>query len=842
MIRLRSAVVTRLSSSSSFLSLSTATTSMSLTRRTRSYLEKITTSTFSSSAYNSNSSSSSSSSSSTFISSTDDRPFQKVLVANRGEIACRVIRTCQRMGIPTVALYSVADGPGCLHASMADERYQIGTGPHPTDSYLLHDQVLDIALRSGAQAIHPGYGFLSENASFCKAVANTPGLTFVGPGVDAITAMGSKSESKAIMEDAGVPTTPGYYENVTGSGDGVGETTSQAQDPQKLLHEAVQIGFPLLIKAVMGGGGKGMRLVWSENEFLDKLEACQRESLNSFGDERVLLEKYLIKPRHVEIQVVADHHGNVVHLYERDCSLQRRHQKIIEEAPASDLPTELRERFGEMGKKAAQAVGYVNAGTVEFLLDTQAPDQFYFCEMNTRLQVEHPITELITGQDLVEWQLRVAAGQELPIRNQEDIPCHGHAFEARIYAENPDKGFLPATGQVWHHQPPANPNGEGVDPSGGVRVDTGIQAGQDVGVYYDPMICKLIVHDETREAALQKLVTSLKQYQIAGVPTNIDFLVRCAQHQGFQIAGEVNTGFLEDYMDDVLPHEQKATEGQASTISSSSSSSHLSTAVGVFVTMLKLEGRIGITDLETERRKQSSPWNSLSGSWTLGGLSQRNIRLADGTSVQCTSLRDGSFEITIPSLNDKEGEGSESSSSPPAVIIHLNGTLSSNGRLDVVVNHTQRISGTAALRPQRDDGDDSNDDAMFNVCIWPQSSELFHNSDHDYAWNVFVENPMSVSRSSHGSSSSSPGSAHGSIKAPMPGKISRINVSIGDTVKDGDVLMLMEAMKMEHPIVSPVSGIITELSYEVDDIVSDGVKLAVVENNTPSGEEDDQAA
>jgi 3-methylcrotonyl-CoA carboxylase alpha subunit len=636
--------------------------------------------------------------------------------------------------------------------------------------------------------------------------------------------MGSKSESKAIMEDAGVPTTPGFYENFTVNSNTDGGRKFQAQDPQKLLHEAVRIGFPLLIKAVMGGGGKGMRLVWTETEFLDMLEACQRESLNSFGDARVLLEKYLTKPRHVEVQIIADHHGNIVHLYERDCSLQRRHQKIIEEAPASDLPSALRERFGEMGKRAAQAVGYVNAGTVEFLLDTQEQDKFYFCEMNTRLQVEHPITELITGIDLVEWQLRVAAGQELPIRNQEDIPCQGHAFEARIYAENPTKSFLPATGHIWHHYPPATPNREGVVPFGGVRVDTGIQAGQDVGVYYDPMICKLIVHDENRDAALQKLVTSLKRYQISGVPTNIDFLVRCAQHQGFKKAGAVNTGFLEDYMDDLLPvQDLSSVDGQAAT---SSTSSHLSTAVGVFIALLQLEGRVGIIDLEAERRKHCTPWNSLSGSWTLGGLAQRTVQLSNGTKAVCTSRRDGSFDISLPSRNEGEVPN----------VIHISGTLSSDGRLDVVINTNIRISGTAVMHRQRGDGDDSgNDDAMFHICIWPDSPELFH-SDQDYVWSVIVENPLSVSRSQNGRGYS--GAAHGSIKAPMPGKISRINVSIGDAVHEGDVLMLMEAMKMEHPIVSPVSGILTELLYEVNEIVSDGVTLAVVDNPT---EEDETA-
>jgi 3-methylcrotonyl-CoA carboxylase alpha subunit len=688
------------------------------------------------------------------------------------------------MGIPTVALYSVADGPHALHASMADESYLIGSGPHPTESYLLQDQVLEIAQKSGAEAIHPGYGFLSENATFCEKVNAAENLTFIGPPVPAITAMGSKSQSKAIMEQAGVPTTPGYYDQ------------DETQNPDVLLQEAVKIGFPLLIKAVMGGGGKGMRLVWSEHEFLDKLEACQRESLNSFGDARVLLEKYLLKPRHVEVQVVGDHHGNYVHLFERDCSLQRRHQKIIEEAPASDLPPELRERFGEMGKRAAEAVGYYNAGTVEFLLDTQEPDQFYFCEMNTRLQVEHPITELVTGVDLVEWQLRVAAGETLPIVNQEDITCNGHAFEARIYAENPARNFLPAVGTVWHHNPPAELN-TGISDDG-VRVDTGIQAGSEVGVYYDPMICKLIVHDENREKALQKLIKSLQQYQIAGVPTNIDFLIRCAQHPGFQVAGEVNTGFLDDYMDEVLPEvsqDRDASEMQPPP---------MATAIGVFASLLKLERRIGIEDLELERRRQSSPWNSLSGSWINSGNVQRKMQLADGANVTCTALRDGSYQVDV--------EGEEGSSS-----FHIDGTLSASQEMKIVVNHTHRITLTTALHDTHD--------GLIQVCMWPQSPELLNQGS--YFWQVAVENPLLPSSLHHGVGASA---GHGTIKAPMPGKISRINFAVGDTVEEGDVLLLMEAMKMEHTIVSPVSGVLQSLGGKVGDVVADGALLAMVES------------
>jgi 3-methylcrotonyl-CoA carboxylase alpha subunit len=629
---------------------------------------------------------------------------------------------------------------------------------------------------------------LSENAAFCQKVNETEGVTFIGPPVPAITAMGSKSKSKAIMDQAGVPTTPGFYD----------ASESPVQDPQELFQQAVQIGFPLMIKAVMGGGGKGMRLVWKENEFLDKLEACQRESQNSFGDARVLLEKYLWKPRHVEVQVVGDHHGNYVHLYERDCSLQRRHQKIIEEAPASDLPAELRERFGEMGKRAAQAVGYYNAGTVEFLLDTQEPDQFYFCEMNTRLQVEHPITELVTGVDLVEWQLRIAAGEMLPILNQDEMPCNGHAFEARIYAENPARQFLPATGTVWHHAPPAESNA-GIN-ANGVRVDTGIQKGAEIGVYYDPMICKLIVHDETREKALKKLVQSLQQYQIAGVPTNIDFLIRCAQHHGFQSAGKVNTGFLDDFMNEVLPAIPE--DGVVNEIVATPP---MAVALGVFASMLKLEGRLGVVDLETERRRQSSPWNSLSGSWTTGGNVQRTLQLTDGKNIVCTSLRDGSYQVQIFSDDTQE-------EAPPS--FHVNGTISSNQEMKVVVDHTHRITLITALQET---------DGVIQVCMWPQSPELIRQGS--YFWQILVENPFISSSLQRGAAASA---GHGTIKAPMPGKISRINFAVGDVVEEGDVLLLMEAMKMEHTIVSPVSGVLWNISYQVGDVVADGATLALV--------------
>jgi 3-methylcrotonyl-CoA carboxylase alpha subunit len=710
-----------------------------------------------------------------FLSESPKRPpdIEKVLIANRGEIACRVIRTCRRLNIPTVAVYSVADGPNALHARMADEAFQIGTGPTPSDSYLRQDDLLMIAAQTGAQAIHPGYGFLSENAGFSNRVTGA-GLYFVGPGEGAIHAMGSKSHSKAIMEQAGVPTTPGYYND-------------DNQEAEFLRQQAVEIvGFPLLIKAVMGGGGKGMRLVWKESEFIEALASCQRESQSSFGDDRVLLEKYLVQPRHVEVQVVADSHGNVVHLYERDCSLQRRHQKIIEEAPASDLPPALRQELGDMGKLAARAAGYVNAGTVEFLLDTQEPGKFYFCEMNTRLQVEHPISEMITGIDLVEWQLRIAAGEELPILNQEDIPCRGHAFEARVYAENPARNFLPATGNVWHHNPPAEMNtGASAE---GVRVDTGIQPGQDISVYYDPMISKLIVHGETREMALNKLVDALKRYQIAGVPTNIEFLVKCADHATFRKAGAVNTGFLDDHADDVRVEEHALPRPMAQ-------------AVGAFASLLHLEKRFGVPG-DQAVATGVSPWSSLSGSWRMGGQSGRARRILkldnDGGDVECVSNRDGSFDIRAAGNGLEDGEW-----------FHVAGAVDRDSNMHVVVNKTQRIAVKTVLQAA---------EGVIRVRMWPERLD-------DFFWSMDFKNPLEPAASQADLAAS----GEGFVKAPMPGRISRVNAAVGDTVQGGEVVMVMEAMKMEHAIKAPRDGILAEIRYKANDLVDDGAVLLVLE-------------
>jgi 3-methylcrotonyl-CoA carboxylase alpha subunit len=441
--------------------------------------------------------------------------FTKILIANRGEIACRVIATCRRLGIRTVAVYSEADA-GSRHVRLADEAYCVGPAAS-RESYLRADRILEVAKQSGAQAVHPGYGFLSENEGFAEACA-AAGVVFIGPPVSAIRAMGSKSAAKALMEKAGVPLVPGYH--------------GDQQEPAFLRSQADRIGYPVLIKASAGGGGKGMRVVERSEDFEAALASCQREARASFGDDRVLIEKYLVRPRHIEIQVFGDSQGQVIHLHERDCSAQRRHQKVVEEAPAPGMSAERRAAMGKAACDAARAVGYVGAGTVEFIADQSG--SFYFMEMNTRLQVEHPVTEMITGQDLVEWQLRVAAGQPLPL-SQEQVPLRGHSIEVRVYAEEPEKGFLPSIGRLVHCAPPAV--------SANVRVDTGVEQGDEISPHYDPMIAKLIVWDENRERATERMLAALSQFQIVGVGNNIAFLSRLVGHAEFR-AGTVDTGLI----------------------------------------------------------------------------------------------------------------------------------------------------------------------------------------------------------------------------------------------------------------------------------------------------------
>ena len=434
--------------------------------------------------------------------------FNRILIANRGEIACRIIKTARRLGIETVAVYSEADR-NSRHVRLADQAILIGPAAS-AQSYLCTEKIIAAAKSCGAEAIHPGYGFLSENTTF-RLACDEAGIVFIGPPATAIQAMGSKSAAKKLMEPANVPLMPGYH------GDN--------QEADFLQQQADQIGYPVLIKAAAGGGGKGMRLVERAEDFAASLVSCKQEASASFGDDLVLIEKYITQPRHVEIQIFADQHGNCVHLFERDCSVQRRHQKILEEAPAPGLSEALRQTMGEAAVKAALATGYVGAGTVEFIMGPTG--NFYFMEMNTRLQVEHPVTEMITGQDLVEWQLRVAAGQPLPLR-QDQLTVTGHAIEARIYAESPDKDFMPATGKLLHYQPPVN--------SRYVRVDSGVEQGDSITPFYDPMIAKLIVWDEDRDNALARMLQALAHYQVAGVQTNIQFLSRLVSCPAFMQA------------------------------------------------------------------------------------------------------------------------------------------------------------------------------------------------------------------------------------------------------------------------------------------------------------------
>ncbi len=505
-----------------------------------------------------------------------------LLIANRGEIACRVIKTAKRLGIKTVAVYSDADA-GALHVTMADAAVHIGPSP-ARESYLNVDAILDAAKRSGAAAVHPGYGFLSENAGFAEACAKA-GLVFVGPPVSAIRAMGLKDAAKALMAKAGVPIVPGYH--------------GAEQAAAFLTKEAERVGFPVLIKAVAGGGGKGMRRVDKAGEFAKALEGAQREALAAFGDARVLVEKYVATPRHIEIQVFADGHGNAVHLFERDCSLQRRHQKVIEEAPAPGMPLEMRRQMGAAAVKCAKAIGYQGAGTVEFIVDASGglkADAFYFMEMNTRLQVEHPVTEMITGLDLVEWQLRVAAGETLPLM-QDALSINGHAVEVRLYAEDPAKGFLPSTGRLARLKLPHD--------DAHVRVDTGVVEGGEVSMFYDPMIAKIIAWDETRSGALARLACALETAEIAGPRTNLGFLISTLRHPEF-IAANIDTGFIERHKADLVPPVGPAPDD-----------------VLLFAALFQLLER-------RARTNGHSPWSQLDG-WRLGGVRQNEaLRLTDG--------------------------------------------------------------------------------------------------------------------------------------------------------------------------------------------------------------------
>jgi 3-methylcrotonyl-CoA carboxylase alpha subunit len=550
--------------------------------------------------------------------------FAKLLIANRGEIACRVMRTARRLGIRTVAVYSEADADA-QHVKLADEAYLIGPAP-ARDSYLKADAIIGSARRSGAQAIHPGYGFLSENAAFAEACEKA-GLVFVGPPAAAIRAMGDKSAAKALMEKSGVPVVPGYH--------------GADQSVAVFAEAARKIGYPVLVKASAGGGGKGMRVVEAEAVLHDAIEGAKREAKSAFGDDRLLIEKYLVKPRHIEIQVFADGHGNAVYLFERDCSIQRRHQKVLEEAPAPGMTEERRRAMGEAAVRAAKAVGYRGAGTVEFIAAQDGT--FYFMEMNTRLQVEHPVTEKVTGQDLVEWQLVVAAGGQLP-RRQEELRIDGHAFEVRLYAEDPQRDFLPATGRLHHLRFPQE--------SEHVRVDTGIAAGDAVTIHYDPMIAKLVVWDRDREAARRQLVDALARTEIAGVATNLIFLSAVAGHAAFA-AAEIDTGFIARHRGDLLAPRGPAPERVQ--------------ALAALAVLLRRQREAA----EAARRSTDpySPWHVANG-WRLNDDAHHVLRFRDpaeplaGEQAVTAHFRRRGFVLDLPSG-----------------ALHASGTLTADGRL-----------------------------------------------------------------------------------------------------------------------------------------------------------------
>ncbi len=664
--------------------------------------------------------------------------FDTILIANRGEIAARVIRTARRLGIRTVAVHSEADAKA-LHVALADEAVCIGPAA-ASESYLRGDKILEVARWTGAQAIHPGYGFLSENAGFAAACAES-GITFIGPPIEAIRVMGSKAESKRVMSGADVPLVPGYH--------------GTAQDLDTLAAAAERIGYPVLVKASAGGGGKGMRVVRDPADFADAVAGARREAKAAFGDDSLLLEKYLTRPRHVEIQVFADTHGNAVYLFERDCSLQRRHQKVIEEAPAPSLPDDIRRRMGEAAVAAARAVNYVGAGTVEFLYED---GRFYFIEMNTRLQVEHPVTEMITGQDLVEWQIRVASGQPLPLM-QDQLVRKGHAFEARLYAEDPQRDFLPQTGRLVRLRPPAE--------NAHVRVDTGVREGDSVTVHYDPMIAKLIVWDETRDAALRRLHRALADYQVVGVTTNVAFLTAIAGHAAFKDV-EIDTGFIERHRDDLLPPPAPV-PGRG-------------LVLAALAVLMRRHGDV----LAAARAGTDphSPWLLATG-WRLNDDNHHDLRFLDGETLRTVTLHfraGGTYEVEV------EGEGTVTASS-----VSLD-----DGTLTVVLG-AEQVRATVVM--QKDD-----------ITILPGAGLV---------WRLRLDDPAAKAAETEGGS--------GKLTAPMPGTVVRVLVDEGQDVERGAPLMLLEAMKMEHTIKAPAAGRVTAVNFAAGDQVAEGVELLSIE-------------
>lgn len=617
---------------------------------------------------------------------------KSLLIANRGEIACRIIRTARKLGVHTVAVYSDADAKA-LHVRMADEAVHIGPSP-AVESYLRGEKIIAAAKATKAQAVHPGYGFLSENADFAQAVIDA-GLIWVGPKPDSIRAMGLKDAAKKLMADAGVPVTPGYH--------------GEDQDPALLKFEADAFGYPVLIKAVAGGGGKGMRRVDAAKDFQEALDSCKREAASSFGDDRVLIEKYILSPRHIEVQVFGDSHGNVVHLFERDCSLQRRHQKVIEEAPAPGMDEVTREAVCQAAVRAAKAVNYEGAGTIEFIADASKglkADRIWFMEMNTRLQVEHPVTEEITGQDLVEWQLRVASGEKLP-KKQDELSINGHAIEARLYAEDPAKGFLPSVGRLEHF----DLGDEG-------RIETGVEEGDAISPFYDPMIAKLVAWGDDRAEAIGELASVLDKVEVWPVRTNAGFLFNALLDEDFG-STRIDTDFIERKLDELVPDPEP------------------DEAIW--------RGAAAVATAEDEEEAIGD----LSG-FRLNASPNLGVALGRGGKFQRIELEDGEPMAAVSGFRDEE-----------RVVVFYEG----------------------------------------------QSYEF--------------------DRSSRGSVGAAAGD--GAILAPMPGKVTSVEVSKGGKVAKGQRLLTLEAMKMEHGLVAPFDGVVAELNVKAGAQVQVDAVLAVIE-------------
>ena len=657
---------------------------------------------------------------------------KKLLIANRGEIACRIMRTAHRLGLETVAVYSDADAHA-QHRLLADESVHIGPAP-VAESYLRIEKIIQAALDTGADAIHPGYGFLSENPDFVEAVEQA-GLVFVGPSAEAIRAMGLKDAAKKLMDDAGVPIVPGYHGDM--------------QDPGFLATKANEIGYPVLIKARAGGGGKGMRKVDDPKDFAASLASAQREGEASFGDGHVLIEKYITAPRHIEIQVFGDNHGNVVHLFERDCSLQRRHQKVIEEAPAPGMTDAMRTAMGEAAVTAAQAINYSGAGTIEFIVDGSdglKPDGFWFMEMNTRLQVEHPVSEAITGVDLVEWQLRVADNEPLPM-SQEDLSIHGHAFEARLYAEDVPKGFLPATGTL-----------EFLEFCEAARNDSGVVEGDTISPFYDPMIAKVITHAETRAQALSELEAALGETRIAGTVTNAAFLRALCNHSGFA-NGEVDTGLIERDID-------------ALTIAPEPTELVISLAAKYALNMPEVPNADG----RETAFEDGEPFESLSGFsiWEAPSWHQ-NLHLGDDI-YETRIRRHGN--IWQCKIRKNDGEFSKAFT-------------------DAECSDLKEVPEVAVFGNR--------------VAVFAEQG----------TFEFTIPDPLDGENLVAGGDT---------ILAPMPGLVKKVMSEAGAAVTVGDPLVVLEAMKMEHVLVAPRDGILSEVNVSEGDQVEDGTVLVNLES------------